>query len=721
MTFLNPFLLFGLAAAAIPVLLHLLNLRKLRTIEFSTLRFLKELQQTRIRQLKLRQLLLLLIRTLLVILIILAFARPALKGSLFGAIGTDAHTTVVVILDDSFSMMSSDEHGEVFKQAKDAAGRIIGMMKAGDEAFLVKLSDVPRATIEPATHDFGALQKVIAESQISTIRRSLADALRLSARLIGTSRNANREIYLISDFQRTLADDEHHRPQDSMTTIVPKGVQCFTVQLGSRPAYNVGIDSTEVLTKILEKNKPVVVYASVRNFSPAPINDYVVSVFLDGVRAAQKSVSLDPWGTSSTEFTVVPKNSGLIKGYVELESDAVDPDNKRYFTFFIPERINVLVVSSKGEDVQFPLLAIRSGKNDGDQSLIQVTRTTPEKFSTTNLSTTDIILSVDLSSYTSGDAARIKSFVGQGGGLVLFPGSAAGKDPAPNGLLQVLNIPPIEGITEFGSQPSGVFFRSVDLDHPLFSTMFELRQELNNLSLQAPELRRVLRRRAGKNGHTIIGLSNGTPFISEHNVGNGKVLMYSVAPDLSWSDFPLKALFAPLIYRSLIYAGTPGDQSPSFLTGDAPSLDLRNNPSSKLQGTSSGQLRVVAPDGVEEIVQASTSHGEPYVSLKPLGMAGFYEVRRDQEVMTVISSNIDPRESDGRKSTADEWQQFFGEFGIPPTMIRTMPATDQLQVAIEESRFGVELWKYCIGLALVLALIEMLIARDTHSITRQPA
>ena len=60
MVFLNPLVLLGLAAAAIPLILHLLNLRKLRTIEFSTLTFLKELQQTKIRRLKLRQLLLLL-------------------------------------------------------------------------------------------------------------------------------------------------------------------------------------------------------------------------------------------------------------------------------------------------------------------------------------------------------------------------------------------------------------------------------------------------------------------------------------------------------------------------------------------------------------------------------------------------------------------------------------------------------------------------------------
>ena len=70
MTFLNPFVLFGLAAAAVPLLLHLLNIRKLRTIEFSTLAFLKELQKNQMRKVKIRQWLLLILIILLLLLLL---------------------------------------------------------------------------------------------------------------------------------------------------------------------------------------------------------------------------------------------------------------------------------------------------------------------------------------------------------------------------------------------------------------------------------------------------------------------------------------------------------------------------------------------------------------------------------------------------------------------------------------------------------------------------
>ena len=78
MTFLNPFVLLGLAAAAIPILIHLLNKRKLRTIDFSTLSFLKELQRNTMRKIAIRQWLLLLLRTFMILFLVLAFSRPAL-------------------------------------------------------------------------------------------------------------------------------------------------------------------------------------------------------------------------------------------------------------------------------------------------------------------------------------------------------------------------------------------------------------------------------------------------------------------------------------------------------------------------------------------------------------------------------------------------------------------------------------------------------------------
>ena len=81
MSFLNPFLLFGLVAAAIPVIIHLFTRRQPKETLFPSLEFLTEVNQSEIRRLKLKQWLLLLLRTLAVAALAMAIARPALKGT----------------------------------------------------------------------------------------------------------------------------------------------------------------------------------------------------------------------------------------------------------------------------------------------------------------------------------------------------------------------------------------------------------------------------------------------------------------------------------------------------------------------------------------------------------------------------------------------------------------------------------------------------------------
>src|ERR1700733_1841241 len=145
MNFLNPLFLFGLAASSLPVLFHLFAKKRSRRVEFSSLRFLQKLEKTSMRAVKIRQLLLLIIRTLLVTAIVLAFARPALRGYLGSFFGSShANTSMVFLLDNSASMSRSDERGELLKQSKDAASTIAGMLGAGDDATVIPLAAIER-------------------------------------------------------------------------------------------------------------------------------------------------------------------------------------------------------------------------------------------------------------------------------------------------------------------------------------------------------------------------------------------------------------------------------------------------------------------------------------------------------------------------------------------------------------------------------------------------
>src|SRR4249920_1739817 len=133
--FLYPLFLFGLAAASLPVLIHLLNRRRLKRIRFPAVRFILLSQKRISRSYRLRHWLLLALRTLAVVFLALLLANPIFQtgAGLFDGSGPVA---LVVLLDNSLSMKWSGE-GDGFKQAKEAARLLIGGLNEGDRAALI--------------------------------------------------------------------------------------------------------------------------------------------------------------------------------------------------------------------------------------------------------------------------------------------------------------------------------------------------------------------------------------------------------------------------------------------------------------------------------------------------------------------------------------------------------------------------------------------------------
>jgi len=720
MTFLNPLVLFGLIAAAVPVLLHLLNLRKLRTIEFSTLTFLKELQQTKIRKLKLRQLLLLIVRTLLIAFIILAFARPALRGTFLGGIGTQTHSTIVIIFDDGFAMQANDEQGERLKQAKTAAEQILDIVKNGDELYLLKLSDLPRVTINPAAHDPNVLRTVLRETQFSEIHHTLQEAFTACLGLLRHSVNVNKEIYVVGTLQKTLfALSQNRQTGDSL---LDQHAKIFLCPIGSKTIENVAVDSVDVKTVILEKDKPATVYASFRNFGSTTLNNYVASIYLDGVKAAQGNISTEPFGSASLRFSVIPKRSGFLSGYVELETDAIETDNRRYFTMYIPDQINTTIVGTDDAANKFLSLALHAGSGTGDHSLLTLQQFPEEKLPQIDLNHVDVLVCTNIRSMSSNDAGRIRSFLENGGGLILFPGNGMDLRNYNTSFLPLLDIPPIEGM--MSAQGNGISFQNIDLDHPLFATIFEQERTTNKSNqhtIESPAIRQAVHRQTGKHGQTVIGMSNGDPFLSEHTLGNGKILVYSVSPTLSWSDFPVKGIFAPLMYRSIIYVSPKEHRQSSYMTGMQPVLTIPHT-----TGTAEKQFTMKAPDGNEEIVRPSiaSAHGSEFTAALTctsplLKTSGIYGVKNGTTTISEFAVNIDPQESDTRLAKSDEMEPLWKHFGIESGRIEQITKGEQIQSTVLQSRFGTELWRYCIGIALLLALLEMAIARDSRKALQQ--
>ena len=132
------------------------------------------------------------------------------------------------------------------------------------------------------------------------------------------------------------------------------------------------------------------------------------------------------------------------------------------------------------------------------------------------------------------------------------------------------------------------------------------------------------------------------------------------------------------------------------------------------------------PDGVEEVLQPAAGGGKGFNApltfhLPRLTEPGIAEIRSGgAQTLTRLAVNPDALESDTRRIPADDLKRFWESCGFPAGNVAEIAPGGELQTAVLQSRFGVELWKYCIGLALLAALAEMLIARDSRAQSGAP-
>ena len=711
MTFLNPFVLLGLLAAAIPVLLHIFNLRKLKTIEFSSLTFLKELQKTKIRRLKVRQILLLILRTLFIVLTVFAFSRPTLTGSLSGGF---AKTSAVMIIDDSYSMTAFDGQGELLKQAKQSALQALDLLKEGDEVFILKLSDA-NVTMpnEPGTpiRSFAQARSAVNEIKPSYTHRKLEPALRFAARMLSGSANFNKEIFVFSDFQSGILN-EGLRKTSAKERIFPPGVRCFFSGFGNRQMRNVSLDAVTIPNTLFEVGKPFSVIAKVTNHGTGELPNVLVSVFTSGTRVAQKGVTVQSGKSTDVELSIVPKQPGFIEGVAALEDDDLEFDNRRYFTVTIPGELHALLVGTL-QDLQYIKLAL-SAVTSGDSTTLKLAETTVTGMTENQISWADIILFSNVKDLSTSRLDRLRSFLASGGGLIIFPGASTTAASFNSTFAAALGLPPILSVEgDLRSQTSSFLeIEKSDIRHPLFAGLFEdqgdFRLQPHRASartLESPKVRAHVKFAESPQSSPVISLSDGSAFLLDKTTAGGRVLLFGVAANLEWSDFPIKGLFAPLLHRTLSYLAQRHSVMPSIVVSEAVQFPIRRSDEMK--------FILQDPRKNELTVQAFLRGTEKSVLFSDTYLPGIYFMKSGNRVIQSFAVNMDPDESKTEKAETADWKALMNRLGIDAASFYHIEDSAVLKRSVSESRYGVELWKYFLIAALGVALLEMFIARDT--------
>ncbi len=688
MNFLNPLFLFGLFAASIPLLLHLLNLRKLRTVEFSSLKFLKELQKTKIRKLKLKQILLLILRTLIIVFAVLAFARPTIPGTI-PYFESYAKTSAVIILDNSFSMDISDEYGNRFNHLKKQVSKILSTLHDGDEVAIVTMTNNDN-DLGVFSKNFEYLNSKINNIKISLQTANLNTSLRKAESLLNDAKNLNKEIYIVSDFQSNVFDIINN---DTVSLNSPINLAA-AIPIGTdskADLQNISIDSIKIISKIFQQDKLVEVEAFLRNGSKNTIKDVVAGMYFNGNSVAQRSTDINSSEIKSILIAASPSNSGQIKAHIELESDIQDYDNIRYFAFTIPPKPRILVALS--QDNLFLKTALSSLANDENQSNIKYINS--NQLSTEDFDNFDAIVLVN-GKISNNDFERITQYIHSGGSVLSF----ANNDIELNEYQKFLKDNGIHNLKEMNfANFQAASFINIDSEHPIFSGVFEA--SVNKSQIESPK---IIRAFPSESARALISMPGGA-FLSESKTGAGKLFYIAVSADTDWSNFPLTGIFPTLIYRSILYLTASEDISIDTKIGKS----LIFNVPKKFQ--SSSNFKVIDPNNNTAFYQAIDLPQGKVISFENFTMQGIYSIfDENDKYVSQISVNVDESESILSPSDNNKIKSIL-EKRLPKIPVTIISPSNEIELGINRARTGTELWQIFLLLAILSAVAEMLVAR----------
>ena len=334
-TFLNSGILLALGATIFPILIYFFAKKQPQKIIFSSLRFIKQSYQKQNNKINLIDILLLIIRILIILLIILGIARPAIKLAFLKSSTEHPQTVVSIILDNSYSMNYLSGTKTNLDIGKEIVSEIGNMLNEQDKwVILTRDSKWNEWNSNVKSGEISA--ELIQKISISPNAISLDNLIQKAIDECKKTNIINQEIYIITDLQH----EEISTESDIPIYIIPTS--------NEKNRKNISCQKAKFSQKLFDGNiTKKVVQAELVNNSMIPIEDVIYQLYIDDLQIAEMVTSLKKGERKLVTFALDEFSAGWHKGYVIVKDERLLFDNKNYFSFQIPEKRSIGIVSQK--------------------------------------------------------------------------------------------------------------------------------------------------------------------------------------------------------------------------------------------------------------------------------------------------------------------------------------------------------------------------------------
>jgi len=709
-SFLHAPLLWGLALASVPIIIHLLFRRRFRRIEWAPMRYLKLSIQKNRRRFRIEQLLLLALRTAIVLVMFFMLARPVMHAEGLGSwLAGRSRTSQLLVLDDSLSMGARDAGRSAFDRARELAHEVVANVGPQDHFTLV-LASRPTAPLlrEVELQNVDEVRKLILGLTESDTFVSWKSALDGIDELVTSGTLPIREVTLITDLRRAGWSEE-------ITALAAQWadsqVRLRILDVGAPRTENVSLVELKQIDRISLAGAPTRFEAVIHNATSQPLDGAEATLLVDGKPTLVRLPTVAPGNTAQLPLVATLQESGAHYVALKLAPDDLPGDDHRFAITTTQSRLRIVLVDGEPSseplagEVDFLGLAMSLGLGEADAFQVEVISDTD--LAGVNAAPPDLLVLANVPVLSSSQADDLARLVNAGMGLMVFPGDQVDASnynqllyKSGEGLLPAaLDLPIEEEVSGLLVEPG--------LQGPIDALL-----QLNPAVLERVRIRKWYQlsptEQAG--AITLARWNNaGTaPAALMKKFGAGTVMLWTIAADRQWSDWPTEPSYVLAMREAAAGIARSAAGLHQLTAGEKvrfplPAGEQAVGPSIEVPGGAAPE-----PVTIDVAKPAQDSGGDAKREIQILTFAdtrraGVYRLvwkdTKQQPRTELVAVNPDVREAELERIEPDQLRELWGR--LQPEIIAGTSSADD-PVALR----GQEVWRSLASGMLVMLIIE---------------
>lgn len=733
---------WGLPVAAAPLLIHLINLLRHRTVDWSAMEFLLASQRKYRTRVLLKQLLLMAMRVAAIAGIALALAQPRWRSALAGFLGGE-QTTHILLIDDSYSMSEETLEETCFDRSREVARRLLDEFAAAGSGQSLGVGRFSRLS-EQRGAGFDLLpqsltpeilaeaEQLVDESQPSQSAAGPREAIAAAAEFATSGETANTVLWVLSDFRNRdwQAADE---TASLLRQVADAGGEIRFVDCSPRSEAatqgNLAVESIRLVGGVPAAGVVLPMEVTVRNHAAMPTAEFQLDLREDGV--ARPGLRFDPipsGAAASQRVDVRFPESGEHALEASLGPDRVAADNTRAAVVSVAEAREVLLIDGatvpgeRGGDAFYVASALAPG--GGAPTGLSVRIDSQRVLASEDLSRFDTVWLLDVASLDTPEIEALEAYARAGGGVGFFVGPRTlidstndrlyrdGEGLFPVPLAGDVDLLPDAAAARGGDRVADVVVE----DHPTVAVLSGRRNPLV-ASVRVERVMAVDRSfepAEGSGLRRLLSLRTGAPLLLEQPFGDGLVAVALTTAAPTWNNWARGNPSWVVVMLELESSLARGRRSArSSTVGEPIRITLQ-------EGLDEPQVDFVVPpdDSVIHREAQRDAAGGLVAELTETGVAGLYTSRWRQqdgvEQTRLMAINVDPAEGELETVGRDQLDRLL--VGVPFTMERAESLQED-----RESLAGTSLATPLLYLLVVLLLLEQLVSYSAsyHPVSRK--